>query len=156
MAERVHPKPGTSLTPESVPRDITLDEDWLDRLITLLFDLVGGEAIAQHVDDALSHEETVIGWPALWSEQPDGRFGPGVADPLMLDLSIQSDLFEDADNPLVYRFGLRESLSTALEWCADDGSGSDELERIAAELRKLSDDIDAAVAEGRAQAKKRS
>jgi hypothetical protein len=83
-------------------------------------------------------EEAYIYFPVEWGDT-DGRGGPAISDPLTIYLALNSI-------DLAYSFNLREALATSLEWCAEDGSFSDQLPKLSHALRELANEIDAACA----------
>ena len=81
-------------------------------------------------------EKAYIFFPIEW-EDSDGLGGPAVSDPLTIYLVLDSINTH-------YAFNLREALAGSLEFCAQDGSFSDQLPKLSHALRELANDIDAA------------
>ena len=88
------------------------------------------ECIFEDQDD-----KAYIFFPIEWGET-DGCGGPGVSDPLTIYLRLDSINTH-------YAFNLREALAGSLEFCAEDGSFSDQLPKLSHALRELANDIDA-------------
>lgn len=83
-------------------------------------------------------QQAYIYFPVKWGDT-DGRGGPAVSDPLTIHLALDSI-------GSAYSFNLREALAASLEWCAEDGSFSDQLPKLSHALRELANEIDAACA----------
>jgi|APGre2960657373_1045057.scaffolds.fasta_scaffold118470_2 hypothetical protein len=86
------------------------------------------------IDDDL----TYVSFPITWRPTCDGQGGLAVTDPLTMYIHF----YEDGP---VFETTLYECLEDDIDSCIEDGSFSDGLKLMSAELRKLADKIDAAV-----------
>jgi hypothetical protein len=107
------------------------------------------DAASEALTIALKDDDhTYVSWPAKWGPKSDGHSGKvAPADPLTLYLTIALGN-DEIDHDPVYAFNLRQCLAENLDECREDGSFSTGLSRIAAALRTLADDIDAAIVAG--------
>lgn len=120
--------------------------DWqlntLDDFSGRLNDLVK-TAAADAIQVALD-QYSHISVPIEWTPTSDGNGGTPVSDPLTFDLHIGLTQ-KGEDVPMIYRFSLRDALSTPLEYCKDGFGNEQGLTLFSKELRRLADEIDGVI-----------
>ena len=87
-------------------------------------------------------KESYIMFPAEWGDS-DGLSGKAPKNPLTVYLRLGIE--DKRDEKPTYSFDLQETLRETIRDCANDGSFSDGLERIASGLRELAGEIDQAI-----------
>ena len=98
---------------------------------------------------SLQESETRVEFPAVWAPRNNGYTKTDVNDPLTLYLALP--LADCGDEPVVFKFNIRESLAHEIAAVSDDGSYSLGLGRISKALRSLAEEIDNAIADGEQQ-----
>jgi hypothetical protein len=109
----------------------------LDNL-TSLIDTGVRDVVKEVFGCVIDDDLTYVSFPITWQPAHDGHSGLAVTDPLTMYIHF----YEDGP---VFETSLYECLEGEIDSCAEDGSFSDGLKLMSAELRKLADKIDAAV-----------
>lgn len=116
---------------------VRLDDKYIEAI-----ELVVREVLREALESSETHAFFPIEWAGCGE---DGLSGKPVKDPLTI--YVQAG-FGDADDLPTYKFSLRDCLKDTLETCKEDGSFIAGLRLLSPALRKLTDEIDAAIAKG--------
>ena len=109
----------------------------LDNL-TSLIDTGVRDVVKEIFGCVIDDDLTYVSFPIIWWPTCDGNSGLAITDPLTMHIQF----YEDGP---VFETSLYECLEDDIDSCIEDGSFSDGLKLMSAELRKLADKIDSAV-----------